>query len=54
MSRSRWVDDPHTCCDATQEKAWTRDADGIPWELPTVTADGDHFGANPHGTVAAD
>lgn len=48
------VDDPHTCCFATQEKAWTRDPDGVPWELYTVTAQTEHFGANPHGGTAVD
>lgn len=43
------VDDPHTCCFATQEKAWTRDTDGVAWELYTVVADTSDFGANPHG-----
>lgn len=42
------VDDVHTCCFATQEKAWTRDADGVPWELYTVVAETEDFGANPH------
>lgn len=42
------VDDPHTCCYATQEKAWTRGPDGVPWELYTVTAEQEHFGANQH------
>lgn len=42
------VDDVHTCCYATQEKAWTLDADGVPWELYTVVADTEDFGANPH------
>lgn len=44
------VDDPHTCCFATQEKAWTRDVDGVPWELYTVVGDTDEFGQSPHGT----
>ncbi len=48
------VDDPHTCCFATQEKAWTIDADGIPWELYTVVDDTEHFGANPHGGTPLD
>ena len=42
------VDDQHTCCYATQEKAWAQDADGVPWELYTVVDDTDDFGANPH------
>ena len=48
------VDDPHTCCFATQEKAWTRDNDGVPWELYTVVTDTDHFGASPHGGTPVD
>lgn len=42
------VDETHTCCFATQDKAWTRDEDGVPWELYTVVADAADFGANPH------
>lgn len=42
------VDDRHTCCFATQDKAWIRDADAVPWELYTVVAETDHFGAAPH------
>lgn len=41
------VDDPHTCCFATQEKAWARDADGVAWEMYTVIEDTDKFGAAP-------
>jgi len=48
------VDDPHTCCYATQEKAWTVDKDGVPWELYTVVEDTEDFGANPHGGTALD
>lgn len=48
------VDDPHTCCFATQEKAWTRDPDGVPWELYTVVDDTEHFGADPHGGTPVD
>ena len=48
------VDDPHTCCFATQEKAWTMDPDGVPWELYTVTADTGEFGFNPHGGTPID
>ena len=43
------VDDVHTCCFATQEKAWTKDNDNVPWELYTVTEDTPHFGASPRG-----
>ncbi len=48
------VDEVHTCCFATQEKAWTRDVDGVPWELYTVVEDTGHFGANPHGGTPLD
>ena len=48
------VDDPHTCCFATQEKAWTRDDDGVLWELYTVLADTEGFGASPHGGTPLD
>ncbi|MEM7341030.1 MAG: ArsI/CadI family heavy metal resistance metalloenzyme [Actinomycetota bacterium] len=43
------VDDPHTCCFATQEKAWTRDPSDVLWEIYTVTEDTSHFGASPSG-----
>ena len=42
------VDETHTCCFATQDKAWTQDVDGVPWELYTVTDHTDEFGENPH------
>ena len=48
------VDEPHTCCFATQEKAWTQDADGVPWELYTVVADAAGFGASPRGGTPVD
>lgn len=48
------VDDPHTCCFATQEKAWTQDLDGVPWELYTVIADRSGFGASPRGGTPLD
>jgi lactoylglutathione lyase len=48
------VDDPHTCCFATQEKAWTQDLDGVPWELYTVLADASGFGASPRGGTPLD
>lgn len=48
------VDDPHTCCFATQEKAWTQDVDGVPWELYTVIADAAGFGASPRGGTPLD
>ena len=48
------VDDPHTCCFATQEKAWTRDVDGVPWELYTVVAETEHFGCSPRSATPVD
>ena len=48
------VDDPHTCCFATQDKAWTKDDDGVPWELYTVVADTAGFGASPRGGTPLD
>ena len=48
------VDDPHTCCFATQEKAWTQDLDGVPWELYAVVADTAGFGASPRGGTPLD
>ncbi|MFK7918860.1 MAG: ArsI/CadI family heavy metal resistance metalloenzyme [Ilumatobacter sp.] len=48
------LDDPHTCCYATQEKGWTQDPDGIPWEIYTVVADTNNFGASPHGGTPVD
>ena len=48
------VDDPHTCCFATQEKAWTQDSDGVPWELYTVVSDAPGFGASPRGGTPVD
>lgn len=48
------VDDPHTCCYATQEKAWTKDADDVLWELYTVVGDTSGFGASPHGGTPLD
>lgn len=48
------ADESHTCCFATQEKAWTRDADGVPWEIYTVVDDTEHFGASPRGGTPVD
>jgi len=48
------VEDPHSCCFATQEKAWTQDLDGVPWELYTVIADTSGFGASPRGGTPLD
>ena len=42
------VDDTHTCCFATQDKVWSRDPDGVPWEIYTVLADTAEFGARAH------
>jgi catechol 2,3-dioxygenase-like lactoylglutathione lyase family enzyme len=42
------VDDTHTCCYATQDKVWTQDPDGVPWETYTVLDDAEHFGARAH------
>lgn len=42
------VDDTHTCCYATQDKVWTQDPDGVPWETYTVVADTADFGARAH------
>ena len=42
------VDDTHTCCYATQDKVWTQDADGVPWEVYTVVADAECFGERAH------
>lgn len=38
------VEEAQTCCWATQDKAWTTDPDGLPWEIYTVIADADEFG----------
>ncbi len=48
------VDDAHTCCFATQEKAWTQDLDGVPWEMYVVVADTPGFGASPRGGTPLD
>lgn len=48
------VDDPHTCCFATQDKAWTRDGDGVPWELYTVLEDTEHFGCSTRSATPVD
>lgn len=48
------LDDPHTCCYATQEKGWTQDADGLPWEIYTVVEDTPNFGASPRGGTPVD
>ena len=42
------VDDTHTCCYATQDKVWTQDVDGVPWEVYTVVDDADCFGERAH------
>jgi catechol 2,3-dioxygenase-like lactoylglutathione lyase family enzyme len=33
------VQDSTTCCYAVQDKVWTNDPDGVPWEYYTVLAD---------------
>lgn len=42
------VDDTHTCCYATQDKVWTQDPDGVPWETYTARAATAEFGARAH------
>jgi catechol 2,3-dioxygenase-like lactoylglutathione lyase family enzyme len=42
------VDDTHTCCYAAQDKVWTEDPDGVPWETYAVVADAEQFGARAH------
>lgn len=42
------VDDTHTCCFATQDKVWSQDPDGVPWEIYTVLADTTESGARAH------
>ena len=42
------VDDTHTCCYATQNKVWSEDPNGVPWEVYTVLADTEDFGARAH------
>jgi len=42
------VDDTHTCCYATQDKVWTRDPDGVPWETYAVLGATEEFGARAH------
>ena len=41
-------DDTHACCYATQDKVWTQDPDGVPWETYTVLDDTAEFGARAH------
>ena len=41
-------DETHTCCYAAQDKVWTQDPDGVPWETYTVLADATEFGARAH------
>jgi uncharacterized glyoxalase superfamily protein PhnB len=38
------VEEAQTCCYASQDKAWTTDPDGLPWEIYTVLSDSDDFG----------
>lgn len=42
------VDETHTCCFASQDKVWTQDPAGVPWEIYTVVADAEVFGARAH------
>lgn len=42
------VDDTHTCCHASQDKVWSQDPNGVPWEIYTVLADTEEFGARAH------
>ena len=35
------IEEHTTCCYATQDKVWTADPDGAPWEVYTVLADAD-------------
>jgi catechol 2,3-dioxygenase-like lactoylglutathione lyase family enzyme len=45
-----------TCCYAEADKFWVKDADGMPWEIYSVTGDSDVHGAAPQdipGGVAA-
>ena len=35
------VEEETTCCFAVQDKVWTADPDGAPWEVYTVLADAD-------------
>jgi catechol 2,3-dioxygenase-like lactoylglutathione lyase family enzyme len=41
-----------TCCYALQDKGWTNDPDGAPWELYTVLADADVMHPEPQGCCA--
>jgi catechol 2,3-dioxygenase-like lactoylglutathione lyase family enzyme len=42
------VDETHTCCFATQDKVWSQDPNGVPWEIYTVVSDTEEFGARAH------
>lgn len=42
------VDGTHTCCYASQDKVWTVDPVGVPWEVYTVLGDTAEFGAAVH------
>lgn len=48
------LDDPHTCCYATQEKAWAQDPEGLLWEIYTVVGDTPNFGVSPSGGTPVD
>lgn len=40
------VENAETCCYATQNKVWSSDPGGLPWEFYHVVADSDSFGAD--------
>lgn len=40
------VEEQVACCHALQDKFWTRDPDGAPWEFYTVLADAPEAGMN--------
>jgi catechol 2,3-dioxygenase-like lactoylglutathione lyase family enzyme len=46
------VEEGVTCCYAEQDKVWTEDPDGAPWEIYTVLGDSD-VPHNPTGDVDA-
>jgi hypothetical protein len=53
---STHVQESTTCCFALQDKVWTNDPDGVPWETYTVLADVDTdigLGCSPEGCAAA-
>lgn len=46
------VEEGARCCYATADKFWVRDADGMPWEMYTVTGDSDVYVSLPPGASA--